>query len=132
MQIDKEWEGAGWDAEKQKPVPSDQSVEAEHHTYELKEIPTNWEWTDWLLGKRKGIGCFQCKMENKRSVELVIKALYFKGLHKVSYLLRHKSPAGQKCPFLNLPLNELSQQVQGLIGCVLGDITNVTAREMLQ
>lgn len=38
--MDEEWEGAGTgqDAEKQKPVTSDQSVEAEHHTYELKEI----------------------------------------------------------------------------------------------
>lgn len=29
--------------------------------------------------------------ENKRSFEVVIDALYFKGLRMVSYLLRHKS-----------------------------------------
>lgn len=101
MQMDREWEGAatGQDAEKQKPVTSDQGVKAEHHTHKLKEIPINWEWTDWLLGERKETGRFQCKKENKRSVELVIEALWFKGLCTVSYLPRHKSLAGQRWPF---------------------------------
>lgn len=53
--MDRVWEGAGagQDAEKQKPLTSDPSVQAEHHTYELKEIPINWDQTDWLLGKRR-------------------------------------------------------------------------------
>lgn len=93
-----QWEGAatGQNAEKQKPGTSDSSFKAEHHTHTLKEIPVRWEWTDWLLGGKKASGCFQCKKENKGSVELVIEALWFKGLCGVSYLLRHKSLPGQR------------------------------------
>lgn len=116
----------------QNPLTSDQRVKAEHHTYVLKEIPINWEWTDWLLRKRKGTGRFQCKVENKRSVELVIEAPRFKGLCRVSYLLPHKSLVGQRCPFLNLVLNASSQGEQGLIRCVIEDVTNVTAGAILQ
>lgn len=72
---------------------------AEHHTYKLKDIRINWEWPDWLLWERKETGCFECKKEDKRSVELVIEAPWFKGLRTASYLLRHNSLAGQKWPF---------------------------------
>lgn len=114
-----------------KLVTSDQSDQAEHHTYTSSKKSV-WIGVDWLVakGKKKAIGCFQCKMENKRSVELVIKAVYFKGLHRVSYLLRHKSPAGQKCPFINLPqMNQASEYKASLR--VLEDLTKATAAAIL-
>lgn len=59
------------------------------------------------MGKETELLLFQCKKGNKRSVELVIEALWFKGLCTTSsYLLRHKSQAEQKWPFLDLVLNE--------------------------
>ena len=58
------------------------NITSEHH--KLKDVPVNWEWTDWLLWQRKGgTGCFQCKQGNKRSVEVVIEAQRFKGLQRL-------------------------------------------------
>lgn len=51
MQMDREWEGAGW-IQKNKELTSDQSFKAEHITRPSSN-PINWERTDWLLGEKK-------------------------------------------------------------------------------